>query len=207
MSQDKTDVTPLEEEGAVPSADKGDELADLAGVSPEEAGPNEEARLREELEKTRAEIEELKDQQLRKAADMDNFRKRLLRDKEEAVLFANRGILTDLIQIVDDFERAIKSSESARDFDTLHNGIVMIEQQFVSMLERKYGLKRFESAGNEFDPTCHEAVMMENRDDHHVAMVLEDLQKGYMLHDKVLRTSKVKVSNPLGTAPTTETKE
>lgn len=154
------------------------------------------AALEAEVARLQGELAEARDQFMRKAADMENFRKRLLRDKEDALLFANKTLLTDLVPVLDDFERAIKSSEQARDYDTLHNGIAMIEQQMVSMLEKKYGLKRMESTGAEFNPEYHEAIMMEDREDHETAMVLEDYQKGYTLNDKVLRTAKVKVSRP-----------
>jgi molecular chaperone GrpE len=171
--------------------DMGVELADEAQVT--ENPIDEQAQ---EIVRLKAELDDVKDQFIRKVAEMDNFRKRLLRDKEEAMLFANRALLTDLIGVIDDFERAIKSSEQSRDFDTLHNGVAMIEQQFVSLLERKYALKRLDSVGVEFNPELHEAIMMEDRDDQDTALVLEDYQKGYTLNEKILRTAKVKVSRP-----------
>lgn len=197
MSQDQTETTPVEGEELKAQAEVVDDAGQLAeeqeGLAEEQ---NETASLKAELDRVNAELADSKDQFIRKVAEMENFRKRLLRDKEEAVLFANRNLLTDLVQIIDDFERAIKSSEAARDFDALHNGVAMIEQQFTSMLDRKYGLKRFDSVGQEFDPVKHEAVMMEPNDEFEVSTVLADFQRGYILHDKVIRTSKVKVSNP-----------
>jgi molecular chaperone GrpE len=147
-----------------------------------------------QLEKENA---ELKDQYLRKHADFENFRKRMARDKEEAVKFANSQLLLDLIPIIDDFERAIKSSEEAKNFEAFHEGVTLIEKQFVSMLERKWALKRIESVGEPFNPEIHEAIMAEPRSEHEVSMVLEDFQKGYMLNDRVLRSAKVKVSVPV----------
>jgi molecular chaperone GrpE len=159
-----------------------------------------EARVRE-LEE---EVSSLKDQYLRKQADFENFRKRMLREKEEALKFANSNLLSDLITIVDDFERAIKSSNDSKDFDSFHSGIELIEKQFTAMLDRKYGLKRFESLGEEFDPQKHEALMMGDSADHDFQVVLEDFQRGYMLHDRVLRHAKVKVSNPVTMPPEEE---
>lgn len=150
-----------------------------------------------EIESLKQEISDLKDQYLRKQADMDNFRKRMSREKEEAITFANKRLLEDLITIIDNFERAIQSSEAGKDFASLHDGILMIEKEFVGMLERKWHLTRFESVGEEFDPMKHEAMMVEDSAEHDTQVVLQDFQKGYMLKDQVLRAAKVKVSNPV----------
>jgi molecular chaperone GrpE len=150
-----------------------------------------ETRLRE-LEEENGRLNDLL---LRKQADFENFRKRMFREKEDAIKFANSDLLSDLIAIIDDFERAIKSSEESKDFDTFHAGVEMIEKQFTSMLERKYGLKRFESTGEEFNPERHQAISVgELAPEGNSQIVLEDYQKGYLLHDRVLRPAKVKVS-------------
>ena len=152
--------------------------------------------LEQEKEALGREISDLKDQFLRTRADFENTRKRLQRDKEEAIQFANKQLLSDLVGIIDDFERAIKSSEDAKDYDSFHNGIGLIERQFISMLENKWGIKRFDAMGEEFDPQRHEAVMAEPKPDMPAQSIIEVFQKGYLLHDKVLRTAKVKVSMP-----------
>jgi molecular chaperone GrpE len=118
------------------------------------------------------------------------------REKAETATYANQQLLLDIITIIDDFERAIKSAEESRDFDAFHDGIVMIEKQFTSMLERKWGLQRFDSEGEEFDPQKHEAVASEPAPGASSAKVAEEFQKGYMLHDRVLRSAKVKVAMP-----------
>jgi molecular chaperone GrpE len=140
---------------------------------------------------------ELKDQLLRKQADFENYRKRMIREREQIAAFANQQIMLDLLPIIDDFERAINSTEESKDFDAFHSGILLIEQQFTNMLERKWGLTRFDSVGDEFDPEKHEAVLSEPNKDSEASVVLEDYQKGYMLKDRVLRASKVKVSLPV----------
>ncbi|HUZ18033.1 MAG TPA: nucleotide exchange factor GrpE [Spirochaetia bacterium] len=151
--------------------------------------------LRQRLQELVDENAELKDQLLRKSADFENFRKRMFRERDDAIKFANSALLRDLITTIDDFERAIKSSEESRDFDKLHEGIELIERQFTSMLERKYGLKRFESVGEVFDPEKHEAISVgETHPSSDVPIVLEDYQKGFMLHDRIIRAAKVKVS-------------
>ena len=152
--------------------------------------------LEDKIAQLESENSELKNQYLRKQADFENYRRRMTRDKEEAVSFANQQLLLDLTSVIDDFERAIKSADESRDYDAFHDGIVLIEKQLTSMLERKWGLSRFDSEGEQFDPQKHEAVMTEPREDHQESMVIEDFQKGYMLHDRVLRSAKVKVSMP-----------
>lgn len=142
------------------------------------------------------EVSSLKDQYLRKVADYENFRKRMTREKEEQAKYANTSLLTDLIAIVDDFDRAIQSSEVAQDFKTLHDGVSMIQKQFLSMLDSRYALKRFDSKGEAFDPNFHEAVMMDEAEGIEHPVVAEDFLKGYKLHDRIIRTAKVKVSMP-----------
>ena len=152
----------------------------------------------EKIAELETELSSLKDQYLRKQADFENFRKRIFREKEDAVKYANGNLLIDLVTIIDDFERAIKSSEDSKDFDSFHSGIALIEKQFIGLPERNWGLKRFESAGQEFDPEKHEALMAVESAEHDAQTVLEDFQKGYMLHDRVIRHAKVKVAIPSG---------
>ncbi len=173
-------------------SDATDETLTVEQQSGETSTPTNEERIAA-LE---SEVSDLTDQLLRKSADFDNFRKRKMKEQEEFAAYANKELLLDLLPIIDDFERAIKSSEDAKDFEAFHNGVAMIERQLVSILERKWKLTRFESAGEEFDPQRHEAMMSEERADHTQSMVLEDYQKGYLLGERVLRPAKVKVSVP-----------
>jgi len=143
-----------------------------------------------------AELSNYKDQYLRKAAEFENFRKRMNREKQDAIDFANQNLLLDLIPVIDDFERAIKSSESSRDFDGLYEGINLIEKRLVSQLENKWGLVRFESAGAPFDPNRHEGIMVEKSAEVTEPTVSEDFVKGYTLKDRVVRSAKVKVLMP-----------
>ena len=139
----------------------------------------------------------LKDQLLRKTADFENYRKRMIREKQDTVKFGNQEILKDLVDVIDNFERALNSSGESKDFDSFYDGISMIEQQFTSMLSSKYNLTKMTDSGAEYDPNCHEALMMEETDKVKTPTVLEIFQTGYMLHDRVLRPAKVKVGKPL----------
>jgi molecular chaperone GrpE len=138
----------------------------------------------------------LKDQLLRKQADFENFRKRLYREKEESIRYANQMLLLDIVQVIDDFERAIKSAEESKDFQVFHNGVALIEKQLVSTLENKWNLIRFDSLGEAFNPERHQAIAAEESDQHDIPTVVEDYQKGYLYHERVLRPAKVKVSQP-----------
>ncbi|MFP4550228.1 MAG: nucleotide exchange factor GrpE [Spirochaetales bacterium] len=191
---DSEDQAKVEQEG---SADADAVDVEQSAKETETTETSEVSVLDERVKELQGEIQELTDQLLRKSADFDNYRKRMLREREEFASSANRELLLDLLPIVDDFERAIKSTEDSSDFEALHNGVSMIEKQFVSMLERKWKLTRFDSVGEEFDPQRHEAMMTEERADHDQSMVLEDFQKGYLLNEKVLRPAKVKVSVPV----------
>lgn len=153
-----------------------------------------------------ARLAEAKDQYLRKAADFENFRKRMIREKQDAIDFANQALLLDLIPIIDDFERAIQSAGSSKDFESLYEGIGMIEKRLISQLEAKWGLKRFDSAGEPFDPNRHEALMMEKSAEIDEPVVQEDFLKGYTLKDRVVRSAKVKVLMPEAGGPA-ETKD
>ncbi len=148
-----------------------------------------------------AEVADLKDKLLRKQADFENFRKRMLREREDASRYANAALLSDLIGLIDDFERAIHSGEESKDFSSFLQGITMIEKQLVEMLENRWGLKRFASVGEAFDPNRHEAVQRVEGPVDSKPTVVEDYQKGYYLHDRVLRPARVKVMVPAQGGP------
>jgi len=149
-----------------------------------------------------AQLAETRDQLLRKAADFENFRKRMNQEKQKAIEFANESLLLDIIPIIDDLERAIQSADTSEELAAIPagkamlDGIAMIEKRLVGQLESRWGLKRFHSAGEPFNPNIHEAVFMEKSTDVEEPVVQEDLIKGYMLKDRVIRAAKVKVLMP-----------
>jgi molecular chaperone GrpE len=156
-----------------------------------------------QIEQLQAEVSSLKDQYLRKLADYENFRKRMFREKDDAVQFANSQLLTDLVSVLDDFDRAVSSSETSRDFQSLHDGVDMIRRQLLGLLESKYGLARFESLGEPFDPNHHEAMMSEQGECDEPTVV-EEYSKGYRLRERILRSAKVKVRMPGASAASTD---
>jgi molecular chaperone GrpE len=165
-------------------------------TTPDQGADSCEASAEEKATALEAQVAELNDQYLRKAAEFENFRKRMNREKQDAIDFANQNLLLDLIPVIDDFERAIKAAETSQDFTSLYEGISMIEKRLLSQLENKWGLKRFDSAGEAFDPNRHEAIMAEKSAGISEPTVQEDLIKGYTLKDRVIRSAKVKVLMP-----------
>ena len=152
--------------------------------------------LTEEVAVLQEEAAALQDQLLRKQADFENFRRRLHRDKDEAIRYANTEVLLDLADIIDGLERAIQTGADA-DPASLRDGVSLIEKQLTGLLERKWGFCRFVSKGEPFDPERHQAIASEESESHEVATVVEDYQRGYLLHDRVVRPARVKVAQPL----------
>jgi len=187
-----------------PEAGKTQVDENSAGISSEsdnkenESQPKAELSTEEKIAELETQLAETRDQLLRKAAEFENFRKRMNQEKQSAIEYANQSLLLDIILIIDDFERAIQAGEASTDYTGLLEGIKMIEKRFASQLEVKWGLKRFNSAGEVFDPNLHEAVMMEKSSEISEAVVQEDFQKGYMLKERVIRAAKVKVLMPEG---------
>jgi molecular chaperone GrpE len=178
-----------------------DETQEMAEVQSEGQEKEEEAvelTPEERIAELEAKLAEAGDLLLRKAADFENFRKRMNQEKQGAIEFANQSLLLDIIPIIDDFERAIQAGENSPDTAFLE-GVKMIEKRLTTQLENKWGLKRFNSAGELFDPNLHEALMMEKSPDITEAVVQEDLMKGYSLKERVIRAAKVKVLMPENT--------
>jgi len=145
-------------------------------------------------------IKEYEDLLKRQQAEFENYRKRNKREMEENKKYANAEIILDTINVLDDFGRAIDSSKSSRDFDALLEGILIIEKQLMGILENKYGVKRIEAVGKEFDPSMHDAIMMEESDKVKEDTVVEDFQKGYIMYDRIIRPSKVKVAKAVSSS-------
>lgn len=149
-----------------------------------------------QIEQLKKELAEIKDSFLRKAADFDNYRKRSIKEKQEAIDYANANLLADLVTVIDDFERAIKAGSSS-DLDSFKQGVVMIKDKMVSLLDSKYDLKGYESLNKPFDPTIHEALGSVQSPDVTEPTVGEVYLKGYKLKGRVVRVAKVMVKIPV----------
>ena len=151
------------------------------------------ARLEEENRALARQVEELKDRLVRNAADTENYKKRLQRDKEEAVRYANTALVKDLIGPLDDFSRALDAAEQSSNFEALKEGVRMIEDRLYTTLKNNWGLEVIDKSDVPFDPEEHEACLMEEVDGLDEDTVTMMLQKGYKLNGRVIRPAKVKV--------------
>lgn len=151
------------------------------------------ARLEEENRALARQVEELKDRLVRNAADTENYKKRLQRDKEEAVRYANTALVKDLIGPMDDFSRALDAAEQSSNFEALKEGVRMIEDRLYTTLKNNWGLEVIDKSDVPFDPEEHEACLMEEVDGLDEDTVTMMLQKGYKLNGRVIRPAKVKV--------------
>jgi len=147
-----------------------------------------------EIKNLRKEKEEWKDKYLRALAEMDNARKRLEREKEEFTRFALSEFLKELLSVVDNLERALETRDET-DGRPFQEGVAMIYRQLLDLL-RKQGVKPIEKQDNKFDPNIHQALISEEAEGIEEPEVAEVLQKGYYLHDRLLRPALVKVFVP-----------
>lgn len=187
---------PAEESAPEPKAPEGAARAAAAPEGGDLVGTRI-AELEELNELLRTEISSLKDQYLRKVADFDNFRKRINKDKEDSVAFANNALLLDLIGVLDDYDRALKAVGPEERETVLFKGLEMTERQMIGLLESKWGLQRYGSAGEEFDPNRHEAIGAAETPEVQAPTVKEEYMKGYALNGRVIRPAKVFVNMPV----------
>lgn len=145
------------------------------------------------LEKENA---DLKDQLLRRAADFDNYRKRMMKEKQDTYDYANAGLLGDLLDSLDNFDRTIDAAKDAKDAKSIADGIKMINKALVKMLEDKYGLVGYGKEGDEFNPDEHEAIGRMEDEKAKKETLAQVYLKGYKLKDKVIRHAKVMVKVP-----------
>jgi len=147
-------------------------------------------KLKEEADKAKEHWDRL----LRLQADFENTRKRLEREKQDFVKFANEGIILELLNILDDLERIVELAESKHeDLAGFLKGVEMILAHLYGML-KEHGVTPIEAQGKTFDPHYHEALMQTENKELPEHTIVEELQKGYLLNDRVIRTAKVKVS-------------
>lgn len=151
---------------------------------------------REKLNEAFNKISELEDKLIRKDAEMVNYRKRKEEEVNKMLKFCHEDMIKDILPIMDNFERAIVEDEKSELSDAeknYRNGIKMIYSHLANVLE-KFDVKPIDGSNKPFDPVYHNAIMLEKKDGVKPGMVIEVLQKGYLLKDKVIRTAMVRVS-------------
>lgn len=144
----------------------------------------------EHYEKLKQEIEDMKSLAQRTQADFINYKKRVTKEKSELTVFANEKIVTEMLAVIDNFERALESEKENCD-TSFYKGVELILKQVIDTLN-KFGLEQIDAQGQDFDPNFHHAVMQEEADE--PDKVTEVIQKGYKLKDRVIRPAMVKVS-------------
>lgn len=185
------DEETLEEAPVEEQTDK--EAEDTVAEDQKEATSEEEAEEKDPLEKAQEEIAELKDKWLRSVAEFENYRKRTLKERAELILNGGEKTITAILPVLDDMERAIENGAKTDDPAVLREGMELIYQKFMKILEAQ-GVSKIDAKDADFDTDLHEAVaMVPGMGDDKKGKVIDCLQQGYKLNDKVIRHAKVAV--------------
>jgi molecular chaperone GrpE len=156
-------------------------------------GKDDIAELEASLIKAQEEAAENYDRFLRVSADLENFKKRASKEKADLIRYGNEELIKELLPVIDNLERALEHTGSERAQEGIADGVAMTLQQFLGILQR-FGVTPIAAAGEPFDPTKHEAVMEQPTGDHDPGHVVTELQKGYLLNDRLVRPAKVAVA-------------
>lgn len=173
--KDKTEITEEMEE-SLKETERVEEIEDTSEETPLEA-----------------ELEALKDRYLRLQAEYSNYRRRTTEEKSNIYKLANERLIGELLPVLDNFERALSTMEKEKEAKPYLDGVELIQKSFIQVLEKE-GLAVIEACGEEFDPNFHHAVLMEETEDKEAGIILEELEKGYTLKEKVIRPTMVIVS-------------
>jgi molecular chaperone GrpE len=154
---------------------------------------NEPVTTEPEIEKLRTELEETRDKFLRKVAEFENFKKRNLKERMELIQTAGKEVIIDLLDVLDDFERAEKQMNNSSDIGEVKEGVLLVFSKLKNLLAAK-GLKAMETIQKDFNPDIHEAITeIPAPSEELKGKVLDEIQKGYYLNDKIIRYAKVVV--------------
>lgn len=177
----------IQEENNTQEEEKKEEIQ--TPQTPEEENNSE----NNELEKTKAELETLNNQYIRLAADFDNYRKRQVQEREALLKYGAQECMKKIIEVVDNFDRAQQAIEKIDDIEKMKESFQVLNKQLMDSLT-KLGLEQIKSVGEKFDPNLHEAVMQTQTEEYPEETIINELQKGYKLGDKVLRPAMVAVA-------------
>ena len=170
------------------------ESSEEASVPDIEAEPAEsKEKLVEELEKTKKEAAENYDKYLRVTADLENFKKRAIKERADAINYGNERLIKDILPIVDSLERALDHAYNSEDFDAFVEGLKLIYDKILVSL-KKHGVERIDAAGKDFDPNFHEAMSQVETEEFEDNKIVEEFEKGYLLNGRLLRPVKVSIS-------------
>lgn len=194
--------TKTDTETGVPETSQQEPEANAVETETEEAGTQETEIETEQTEteetidetaKLREELEAEQNKYLRLLADYDNLKRRTQKDRQEAEKFRAQSLLTDLLPVLDNFERALSVETKSEESASLLKGLKMVQSSLIEAVKRE-GLEEIKALGEPFDPNFHQAVMQEKDEEAEPGVVLQELQKGYTLKGRVLRPAMVKVN-------------
>ncbi|MCK4534014.1 MAG: nucleotide exchange factor GrpE [Syntrophobacterales bacterium] len=145
------------------------------------------------LEETEKSASENHDKYLRACAELENYKKRAARDREDFIKYGNETLIKDILPTVDSMERALEHASDSEDFKTFVDGLALIRDSFLAALGR-HGVEKIDAIGKGFDPNFHEALMQVDGEKKEDNKVVEEFEKGYLLNGRLLRPSKVSIS-------------
>lgn len=163
------------------------------GAAEADQGGNDMAELQQKLQQAQATAEQCRDQLLRKAAEFENYKRRVEIDQMNFVKTANESLIGMLLPVLDDFARSLKAGKEHKNYDAFYKGVEMIQGKLLQLLEGQ-GLQAFDSLGKPFDVDLHDALLQVPREDVPPGTVVEEVVRGYKLYDRVVRHAKVVVS-------------
>ena len=197
-SKEKVSEKPEDSSKTLDNEVLGSEIIEPEAAGPEEVGSAEEEKklspmeeLQEQLKKKDVELVEQKSDFLREKADLENFRKRLVKEKTDAVQFANERLLKELVEIDDNMNRALNTPNTS--LESLKEGVEMIQKQFATFLKNQK-VEPVEATGKPFDPSLHEVMTQLESEDHEENTVIQEYSTGYTLNGRILRSAKVVIS-------------
>jgi len=130
------------------------------------------------------------DKYLRALADLENYKKRAVRDKQDAIKYGNETLIKDLLPLIDGMDRALECAEKSDDFESFREGLKMLQGQLCGCLQ-KHGVETIDASGQLFDPNIHEALMQVESAEHEANQVVTQMEKGYLLNGRLIRPAKV----------------
>jgi molecular chaperone GrpE len=168
-----------------------------AGEGRGPGGRQEEEDLLHRLEETEKKAAENYDKYVRALAELDNYKKRAVREKADAIKYGNENLLRDILPLMDNMDRALEHACNSDDFEAFKEGLRMLREQLLGCLQ-KHGVAQIEAVGKDFDPNVHEAVLQVESDKHEASQVVGEFERGYLLSGRLLRPAKVSVCRQPG---------
>jgi molecular chaperone GrpE len=192
--QTDSEATPKNEKAAEAADNEKQDLKHDSDQAAENRVDDSQEDLAEKLKLKEQEARENYDRLLRVSAEFDNYKKRASREMEEFRKYSNQSLIKEMLSVVDNLELAMNSANGHKDIDKgLLDGLAMTHKEIIKVFE-KFKVKPISAMGQPFDPTYHEAVMQEQTDEFPANTVINELQKGYLIHDRLLRPAMVVVA-------------